>query len=173
MSDITLSQLIDQLDALPSEIVQLETVLRDTVVSPIVSTVAATKNATLEVEVDKLSMDLFKVEQGANTIAQDIANTVDKIKLFSVIPGIGSYVIPGSGVVLDEFNKFLTEAANFKSSVIAHNQTLLSSAKSYLTQFLTAMNELIAIVPLIGLYSVDGVTVTQILAGLQAVASVL
>jgi hypothetical protein len=173
MNDLTLNQIIPYADQLPADTVELETVFRDTVVSPIVGAVAATKNANLEIEVDKLSMDIFKFEQNANKVVQDITNFVDQAKVLLLVPSIGGFPVPESGVAVEELTKLFAEAEAFKVSLLAHNQVPLATAKSYLAQFISAINALISIVPSLGTYSIEGITVTEILSGLGAIVTVL
>jgi hypothetical protein len=170
MSDLTLSQIAAYAKALPQDAVFLETVLSN-LLKPIYAGIAALKNVALDQKADALGLQLYNVEVQINTYAQDVANAVNAISVY--LPLIGGFSLPGSGAVVSIISNLWAEGEKLAAEVQAGGAVPIATAKSYLSQFVTATQGLISLVPSIGTYAVNGVSVSQILVGLEEVAAAL
>lgn len=166
MPDITVNELIANAELLPGNCVAAEVALKNCLI-PIVAAVAATKNGTLCIKADTLSLDIFNFELKVNAWAQNFADTVTQYKPLAVF--FGNAPIPGSGVVIDALKGVVDSAEKFQSSVEAHNVHSIATAKEYILAFIGAAETAIGFRPQLGVYSAAGVSVSQVLAGLTEV----
>lgn len=168
MSDLTLGQLVTVASQLPATVVQEETVLSN-LLKPVYAGVAALKNGPLDQKADALGQQLYKLEVQLNTYAQDVANVANAVSVYMAL--IGGFSLPGSGIVVDTVSALIADANKFVAAAEASPN--LVTVKGYLTQFLAATQQLITLVPTIGTYAVDGVTVSQVLVGLEEIAAAI
>lgn len=169
-NDVTFGQLVDFAVALPTEVVAEETVLSN-LLKPIYAGIAALKNGPLDVKADALGKNLYDLEVKLNTYAQDVSNAATAISLYKNL--FGWITIPGSGIILDMFNALLTDAEKFVAGASSGTNPTIAQAKGYLSQFLVATHQLVALMPAIGEYSVGGVSVNQVLIGLDEIAAAI